>query len=140
MNLKHILWTALTITMLVLTAAFLRPGTSVVMAEANREGWERKVGLCHRTGSETNPFVFIVVDENGLNGHDDHSRDYLASEEEIKKKKCKVTTTTCTTKTETVTKVVTAPATITTVTTVVTTTATKYVTQTVTITKATTTY
>ena len=92
MNLKHILWTALTITMLLLTAAFLRPGTSVVMAQAD------KVAICHFTGSETNPFNFIVVSEEAAKAHigpGGHSRDRLASEEEIKKEKCEVTTTTC---------------------------------------------
>jgi hypothetical protein len=109
MNLKRVLWTALTITTLVLTAAFLRPVTSVVTAQADR------VGICHRTGSDTNPYVFIEVSENAVPAHigpDAHPplngrEDFLASGPE----KCVVTTTT--TKTTT-TKTPTTPKTTTT--------------------------
>jgi hypothetical protein len=30
---------------------------------------DHKVGICHRTGSETNPYVFIVVDVASLDAH-----------------------------------------------------------------------
>jgi hypothetical protein len=31
-----------------------------------------KVGICHATGSATNPYVFISVDEHALKAHQDH--------------------------------------------------------------------
>ncbi len=40
---------------------------------------DRKVTICHATGSETNPFVVITVDESGLNGHGKHEDDILAT-------------------------------------------------------------
>ena len=36
-----------------------------------------KVTLCHATGSETNPYAVITIDENGLHGHDDHEGDII---------------------------------------------------------------
>jgi hypothetical protein len=33
------------------------------------------VTICHATGSATNPYVEITIDENGLNGHGDHQDD-----------------------------------------------------------------
>ena len=31
-----------------------------------------KVGICHATGSETNPYVFIIVDEHAVKAHTNH--------------------------------------------------------------------
>lgn len=31
-----------------------------------------KVGICHSTGSETNPYVFIIVDEHAVKAHSNH--------------------------------------------------------------------
>jgi len=31
-----------------------------------------KVTICHKTSSETNPYVEITISANGMNGHDDH--------------------------------------------------------------------
>lgn len=31
-----------------------------------------KVGICHATGSEKNPYVFIVVDKNATDAHKNH--------------------------------------------------------------------
>jgi hypothetical protein len=35
------------------------------------------ITICHATGSATNPFVEITIDENGLNGHGDHPDDII---------------------------------------------------------------
>jgi hypothetical protein len=33
---------------------------------------DHKVGICHATGSKTNPYVFIVVDKHAANAHAKH--------------------------------------------------------------------
>jgi hypothetical protein len=123
MNLKRVLWTALTIIMLVLTAAFLRPVTSVVMAQAD------KVGICHRTGSG---YVFIKVHESAESAHiGDDAHPPIDGREDFFADgpgDCGVTTTTTTTTcitTATVTAITTiATTTTTTITTTTTTTTT----------------
>jgi hypothetical protein len=35
------------------------------------------ITICHATGSATNPFVEITIDENGLHGHDGHDGDII---------------------------------------------------------------
>ncbi|MGA1504860.1 MAG: hypothetical protein ACO35A_07560, partial [Ilumatobacteraceae bacterium] len=37
----------------------------------------RRISICHATGSETNPYVEITVDVEGLNGHGDHAGDII---------------------------------------------------------------
>ena len=34
--------------------------------------WNHKVGICHATGSKTNPYVFIVVDKHAAEAHKNH--------------------------------------------------------------------
>lgn len=41
-------------------------------------GPKPKVTLCHNTGSETNPFVMIEVNENAVDAHIENHGDYLA--------------------------------------------------------------
>jgi hypothetical protein len=38
---------------------------------------DKKITICHATGSDTNPFVLITVSLNGLNGHGDHTDDII---------------------------------------------------------------
>src|SRR6266705_4312552 len=33
---------------------------------------DHKVGICHATGSKTNPYVFITVDEHAVKAHQNH--------------------------------------------------------------------
>jgi hypothetical protein len=42
---------------------------------------EDKITICHATGSESNPYVEITVDVNGLNGHGDHPNDIIPAPE-----------------------------------------------------------
>ena len=37
----------------------------------------RRISICHRTSSATNPYVLITVDRNSLNGHGDHDGDII---------------------------------------------------------------
>ena len=45
-----------------------KPRSSGVRAQA-KNGKNKKVGVCHRTGSATNPLVFIEVSENAADTH-----------------------------------------------------------------------
>lgn len=36
-----------------------------------------KITICHATGSVTNPFTEITINENSLRGHADHSGDII---------------------------------------------------------------
>jgi hypothetical protein len=38
---------------------------------------DKKITICHVTGSETNPYNEIIVDVNGLSGHDQHAGDII---------------------------------------------------------------
>ena len=48
-----------------------KPRSSGVRAQA-KNGKNKKVGVCHRTGSATNPLVFIEVSENAADAHRKH--------------------------------------------------------------------
>ncbi len=40
-------------------------------------GGDKKITICHATGSAKNPYVKITISVNGLNGHEKHSRDII---------------------------------------------------------------
>ena len=42
-------------------------------ASAGDKDGDKKVSICHATGSESNPYVHITVSENAANGHDGHA-------------------------------------------------------------------
>lgn len=50
----------------VLAAVFAIAVTGSAVAHG---GGDHKVGLCHRTASDTNPYVFIEVDQSAVNTH-----------------------------------------------------------------------
>jgi hypothetical protein len=89
---------------LVLTAAFLRPFPSVIMAQADEvERQKNKVGICHRTGSDRHPYVFIEIDESAESAHiGRHAHPPIDGEEDFKAsgpEECRVKRTTTVTKT-----------------------------------------
>jgi LPXTG-motif cell wall-anchored protein len=43
-----------------------------VAAPANATNSDHKVGICHATGSKTNPYVYIVVDQHAAEAHKNH--------------------------------------------------------------------
>ena len=69
------------------TSAALALAAGLLMAPAPSyaDDHGEKVGVCHRTGSETNPYVFIRVSEHAIEdghghaGHDDDERDVTSA-------------------------------------------------------------
>lgn len=51
-------------------------------AEEKEREKNEKVGICHETGSETNPFVFISVSINAVKAHTGHGDDQIGVSEE----------------------------------------------------------
>jgi len=49
---------------------------SVVQAKPQSRGYQA-VTLCHATHSASNPYVQIIIDDQGLNGHRHHSGDII---------------------------------------------------------------
>ncbi|HEX3081709.1 MAG TPA: hypothetical protein VHQ86_00475 [Candidatus Saccharimonadia bacterium] len=41
-------------------------------ATSNSSNTDHKIGICHATGSKTNPYVYIVVDEHAAEAHRNH--------------------------------------------------------------------
>ncbi len=60
---------ALSLVFLLLPAALFVPG-GIANAEHNENSSDHeKITICHATGSESNPYVEITINESGLNGH-----------------------------------------------------------------------
>jgi len=51
--------------------------TTTIAAATTTTAARRRISICHATGSATNPYVAITVDEEGLNGHGDHADDII---------------------------------------------------------------
>ena len=47
-------------------------GTALACNLPQTKPVDHKVGICHATGSKTNPYVFITVDEHGEKAHQGH--------------------------------------------------------------------
>lgn len=50
--------------------------SSIALAKNNDKG-HIPITICHRTGSESNPYVTITIDQSGLNGHMHHQGDII---------------------------------------------------------------
>lgn len=57
------------------TSLALFGATATANATGGASGDSEKITICHATGSETNPYVAITIDLNGLNGHVGHQHD-----------------------------------------------------------------
>lgn len=55
----------------VLTAAIATPALATSQADQNKNK-NHKVGICHATGSKTNPYVYIMVDNHATEAHRKH--------------------------------------------------------------------
>lgn len=55
----------------VLTAAIATPALATSQSD-NDKNKDHKVGICHATGSKTNPYVYIVVDKHAAEAHRKH--------------------------------------------------------------------
>jgi LPXTG-motif cell wall-anchored protein len=63
---RKIMIKRITVILTAVLVAFLMGGS---WAWATPPGNETKTGLCHRTASDSNPYVFIEVDDNSLQSH-----------------------------------------------------------------------
>ena len=59
------------------TAAATTTTTTAAGRNSNVVTTGRRISICHRTLSATNPYVLITVDRNSLNGHGDHVGDII---------------------------------------------------------------
>ena len=56
----------------VAASAVLVLSFSVAANATGNSNSDRKVGICHATGSSTNPYVFITVDKHAVQAHERH--------------------------------------------------------------------
>jgi len=66
--------------MVALLLAMLGLSVLASSAQATPPGNETKTGLCHRTASDTNPYVFIEVDDESLQSHLTDSKGHFPKE------------------------------------------------------------
>lgn len=57
------------------TSLAMLGATATAVATDESSGGGEKITICHATGSETNPYVSVTTDLNGLNGHVGHQHD-----------------------------------------------------------------
>jgi hypothetical protein len=63
--------------MTTMTATITQTPTVTITPEGTLESSDKKITICHATGSAKNPYVMITISVNGLNGHDKHPRDII---------------------------------------------------------------
>jgi hypothetical protein len=68
MSIKNLAVASIAATTLVVATA----GTALACTKPQTKTVDHKVGICHATGSKTNPYVFITVDEHAVKAHQSH--------------------------------------------------------------------
>jgi hypothetical protein len=67
-----VIFRTLTLAAAVASLTLVSAGAAVATDSQNQSDKNHKVGICHATGSEKNPYVFINVDKHAVKAHSKH--------------------------------------------------------------------